>query len=408
MEVALGYQQTELGVIPKDWDLRQIGSVCKLINGRGFKPFEWKTSGLPIIRIQNLNGSDEFNFYNGPYNKKLEIKPGQLLFAWSGNRGTSFGPRIWQGPLGLLNYHTWKVQTDETKICKQFFLHALRHLTAFIEGSAHGASALVHTQKWEMEGFQFPLPPTKTEQEAIARALSDADALIETVKLLLAKKRYLKQGAMQELLTGKKRLPGFAGEWTEVRLANLGSFMKGSGVTKDEARTGTLPCIRYGEIYTRHNDYIKMFYSHISREVAATAARLRKGDILFAGSGETKADIGKCVAFIHDVEAYAGGDIVILRNEKADPTFLGFYLNTSLINRQKSSRGQGDAVVHISASALEDIRGTFPELPEQAAIASVLLEMDSEIAALEAKLAKARDLKQGMMHELLTGRIRLI
>ena len=206
MAMKPGYKQTEAGMIPHDWELARIGAVCTLINGRGFKPFEWKKTGLPIIRIQNLNGSDDFNHYEGLYDRKLEVEPGQLLFAWSGSRGTSFGPHVWKGPLGLLNYHTWKVQVQEYAVGRGFFYHALRQLTAFIEGSAHGASALVHTQKWEMEGFRFPLPPTKAEQEAIAEALSDADAFIDSLEQLLAKKRQIKQGTMQDLLTGKRRI----------------------------------------------------------------------------------------------------------------------------------------------------------------------------------------------------------
>jgi type I restriction enzyme S subunit len=184
MEMKPNCKQTDVGVIPEDWEVRRISAVCKLINGRGFKPFEWQRTGLPIIRIQNLNGSDDFNFYSGIYDRKLEVQPGQLLFAWSGSRGTSFGPFIWKGPFGLLNYHTWKVQIHELEIGKDFLFHALKQLTGFIEGWAHGASALVHVQKWQMEGFQMALPPTKAEQEAIAEALSDADALIVSLEKL--------------------------------------------------------------------------------------------------------------------------------------------------------------------------------------------------------------------------------
>ena len=184
--------------------------------------------------------------------------------------------------------------------------------------------------------------------------------------------------------------------------------MKGSGIRKDESLKGNLHCVRYGEIYTKHNDYIKAFYSWISPTVAATAKRLKSGDVLFAGSGETKEEIGKCVAFVDDIEAYAGGDIVILRPEKANAMFLGYYLNTTPINRQKASKGQGDAIVHISAAALADIDLTLPSIEEQTAIAAILSDMDAEIAALEEKLAKARQIKQGMMQELLTGRIRLV
>jgi len=205
----------------------------------------------------------------------------------------------------------------------------------------------------------------------------------------------------------KQRLPGFSGEWKNMRLRALGSFTKGSGIRKDEALSGELHGVRYGEIYTKHNDCVREFYSWISSEVAATATRLRIGDLLFAGSGETKEEIGKCIAFVDDTEAYAGGDIVILRINDADALFFGYYLNTAPINAQKASKGQGDAVVHISATALGEIEVRVPEHDEQTAIATVLSDMDSEIADLQTRLAKIRDLKQGMMQALLTGRIRL-
>ena len=199
--------------------------------------------------------------------------------------------------------------------------------------------------------------------------MSDADALIESLEQLLVKKRQLKQGTMQELLTGKKRLPGFSGEWEVKRLGTLGSFLKGSGVTKDEAQSGNLACVRYGEIYTRHNDYIKAFHSWISPDVAVTATRLKHGDILFAGSGETKEEIGKCAAFVSDLEAYAGGDIVILRPEHGDSLFLGYHLNTEPINRQKASKGQGRCRCAHQLKRPGGCVRRSPTVPEQTAIA---------------------------------------
>ena len=198
-------------------------------------------------------------------------------------------------------------------------------------------------------------------------------------------------------------------DWEIKPLSALGSFSKGSGVRKDEALSGSLPCIRYGEIYTRHNDYIRKFHSFVSEEVAATSRKLRKGDLLFAGSGETKEEIGKCVAFVDKFEAYAGGDIVILSPQNVDSLFLGYYLNTAPVNKEKASKGQGDAVVHISATALGEIEIAIPKEPKkQAAIAAILSDMDSEIEALESRLAKTRSIKQGMMQELLTGKTRLL
>jgi type I restriction enzyme, S subunit len=129
---------------------------------------------------------------------------------------------------------------------------------------------------------------------------------------------------------------------------------------------------------------------------------------LFAGSGETKEEIGKCAAFISDGDAYAGGDLVILRPRDANAVFLGDFLNTTPINRQKASRGQGDAVVHIGSSALAAIRCRLPEPVEQTVIAEVLTAMDLELAALELRREKTRALKQAMMQDLLTGKTRLV
>jgi len=196
--------------------------------------------------------------------------------------------------------------------------------------------------------------------------------------------------------------------WKETTLGTIGTFSKGRGISKSEAHSGKIPCVRYGEIYTAHNDYVKSYYSHISGEVAATSRLLRKGELLFAGSGETKEEIGKCVAFIDDCEAYAGGDIIVLTPySDNDSLFLGYYLNSRKVAEQKTSRGQGDAIVHISASSLAEIEILLPSLPEQRAIAAVLSDADAYIAALEKLIAKKRNIKKGAMQELLTGKRRL-
>lgn len=256
--------------------------------------------------------------------------------------------------------------------------------------------------------LEISFPPI-AEQKNIAAALSDVDALLSSLDALITKKRDMKKAAMQELLTGKTRLPGFSGEWIEKYLSEIGVFIKGKGISRAEANSGTIPCVRYGEIYTQHNDIVRKFYSFISHDVAQEAVLLKTGDILFTCSGETKEEIGKSVAFTVPLEAYAGGDIIILRGSSADAVFLGYRLNARDIVLQKSSAGQGDAVVHISVSSLGNICVTLPEdIREQQAIADVLSDMDAELEALEARYAKVRDIKTGMMQELLTGRTRLV
>lgn len=255
----------------------------------------------------------------------------------------------------------------------------------------------------------FPLAyPSVPEQRAIAAVLSDADALIAALDQLIAKKRNLKLAAMQQLLTGRRRLPGFRGEWEVKRLGELGLFTKGRGIKKDEVVSEGLPCVRYGEIYTHHHDYLRSFNSFITPKTTKESQRIQQGDLLFAGSGETAEEIGKCIAFLGNEEAYAGGDIVIFRMANQDARFFGFLMNHSSVMRQKERMGQGDAVVHISARNLACLEIRLPPRPEQTAIADVLWDMDTELAALEQRRDKTRALKQGMMQELLTGRTRLV
>lgn len=197
-------------------------------------------------------------------------------------------------------------------------------------------------------------------------------------------------------------------DWVEKSLDELGVFIKGKGVSRSQANSGSIPCVRYGEIYTQHNDIIKKFYSFISREVAKEAVQLKTGDILFTCSGETKEEIGKSVAFTANLEAYAGGDIILLRGTSADAAFLGYRLNAKDVVLQKSSAGQGDAVVHINATALGNIQVTLPrDIAEQKAIAAALSDVDALLSSLDALITKKRDMKKAAMQELLTGKTRL-
>jgi type I restriction enzyme S subunit len=389
MEVKPGYKQTEVGVILEEWRDCDISELCLLQRGFDLTEATRKRGEIPVYSSSGLS-----YFHN-----EARLRPPAVITGRKGMLGKVF----------FVEEPCWP--HDTTLWVKDFNGNDPRFVAMFLGQFRlerfDAATSVPTLNRNNVVGIPIKLPPLP-EQCAIATALSDADAWIESLEQLIAKKRQIKQGAMQELLTGKRRLPGFSGEWVVKRLGDVGKFLKGSGVTKDQTRSGTLACVRYGELYTLHNDVVRGFQSWISPEVAATAVWLKKGDILFAGSGETKEEIGKCAAFVSDIEAYAGGDIVILRPNDSDSVFLGYYLNTGSIARQKASRGQGDAVVHISSSALSNVRCKLPSPAEQTAIATVLSEMDTEIAMLETMLTKALQIKQGMMQELLTGRIRLI
>jgi len=412
MEVRAGYKQTEAGVIPDDWDCASIASVARLESGHTpskRKPDYWGGSvqwvslhdtaaleGREIAATAKTITEDGLN-----HSSARLLPPGTVVFSRTATVGKST----------VMATSMATSQDFANYICgpdldNHFLVYLFRSMgrtwRRLMAGSIHNTIYMP-----VFKALKIVLPPVP-EQRAIAAALSDVDSLLDGLNRLIAKKRDLKQATTQQLLTGHTRLPGFHVEWETKRLGEMGVFLKGSGVRKDEANSGDLACVRYGEIYTYHNDYIRSFNSLISSKVAATATRLHQGDLLFAGSGETKEDIGKCVAVVDDREAYAGGDIVILRLACANPMFMGYYCNTAPINAQKASRGQGDAVVHIGATALSNIEVTLPSHDEQTAIAAVLSDMDSELAALEARRDKTRDLKQAMMQELLTGKTRLV
>ena len=393
--------------LPCGWSERKLQDVAQLINGRGFKPFEWDTTGLPIIRIQNLNGSDDFNYYSGRYDPKIEVDPGQLLFAWSGSRGTSFGPHIWNGPKGVLNYHTWKVRVNAGAIVPSFFFHVLKHLTRIIEDQAHGASALVHVQKWEMEKFPFQCPNAPKEQEAIAEALSDADALIEGLERLIAKKRLIKQGAMQDLLTAKRRLPGFSGEWVDRNLPDLADIRAGGtpSTTSPEMWDGNIAWCTPTDITALNGS---RFLAQTSRYITELGLRKSAAELLPVGTivMTSRATIGECAIASIPMTTNQGFKNFVTRHG-TDRDFL-FYL----LSAQKSGFVElcsGSTFLEIGMAQLRKYRVRTPaQIEEQAAIACILNDMDAEIQALDTRLDKARQVKEGMMQNLLTGRIRLV
>ena len=206
-------------------------------------------------------------------------------------------------------------------------------------------------------------PPTLLEQRAIAAALTDVDELIESLEALIAKKRAIKGAAMQELLTERKRLPGFGDEWEAKRLGDSGTFIKGRGIARGDLSDTGVRCIRYGELYTRYENYVAKPASRIPQGIADSSLPIKKGDLLFAGSGETADEIGVCVAYVGDQPAYAGGDIIVLRDSGQDAVCLSHLLNAPAAVRQKARMAQGDAIVHIRADHLAEVAIAPPTPP---------------------------------------------
>jgi type I restriction enzyme S subunit len=192
-----------------DWEVRTIGEMFSLINGCAFKPEDWQPSGTPIIRIQNLNDpSAEFNYSQAPVPERNRIESGDLLFAWSGTLGSSFGARIWNGPSGVLNQHIFKVLMDEQQITLQFALLVLARVEEEIARRTHGFKAsFVHVKKSDLVQVEMLLPSVP-EQQHIATCLSSLDALITAETQRHEALKTHKKALMQQLFPSPEEVAG--------------------------------------------------------------------------------------------------------------------------------------------------------------------------------------------------------
>jgi type I restriction enzyme S subunit len=248
--------------------------------------------------------------------------------------------------------------------------------------------------------------PQPHEQQAIAEALDVIDELIASLDALIVKKRNIKQAAMQQLLTGKTRLPGFEEEWAVIRLGRIVEFSKGRGLPKSALNPGgSAPCIHYGELFTHYGPRISSITSRTFD--MPTAAISRANDVLMPTSDVTPRGLAKASCVLVD-GVIIGGDALIIRPDpaKINGVFLAYLIReseTAILNLVR-----GSTVFHIYASDLSRLELRLPKVEEQIAIAEVLTDMDTELEQLAAKRAKATSLKEGMMQQLLTGRIRLV
>lgn len=412
--VPRGYQQTDLGLLPCDWITRTLGELGHLLSGGTPRSTDTRFWGGEIpwvsskdMKVMRLRDSVDHVTPLALGNGTRLVQRGTILMVVRGmSLAHSFPVAIAETAVSF--NQDLKAFVPNAGVYGEFVLRWLEaselRILLLATEATHGTKRLPTN---DLLATLVPLPPP-AEQRVIAEALSDVDGVLEALETLIAKKRDIKLAAIQQLLTGETRLPGFSGEWTTKRLGEIGRFTKGRGIKRSDLSDQGLVCIRYGELYTEYQNYVTAPSSRIAQDVARTALPIKTGDLLFAASGETAEEIGICVAYLGADQAFAGGDIIVLSPSGHDSIYLGHLMNHPLVADQKARLGQGDAVVHISARNLAQIEVRLPPIDEQTAIATVLFDMDAEIAALERRRDKTLAIKQGMMQQLLTGRVRLV
>src|SRR5579863_2333203 len=408
MGVKPGYKQTELGVIPKEWTVRTIGQFATIKTGPFgtlLKASEYSTDGVPLISVGEIREgflqiTDDTPRVSQAVTRRLPqylLRTGDIVFGRKG--GVDRSALIRDGQDG------WFLGSDgigirPTQDCHNEYL-SFQFQTTRIQGwllqNAIGTTMPSLNQDI-LRDVLVPIPPTKAEQEAIAGALSDADALIESLDRLIAKKRKIKQGAMQELLSGNRRLHRGSGVWQQTKLGEIGESLIGLTYKPSNVKSDGLLVLRASNIFQetiRFEDNV-----FVDMDVPTTII-LRQGDILICVRNGSRDLIGKCALINKQARGMTfGAFMAVFRTPFFNIVYHQF--QSEIIKRQINEH-LGATINQITNKSLNSFQIPLPsDEKERDAIAEILNDMDADIAALEAKVAKARRLKHGMMQELLT------
>ena len=426
MELKPGYKKTEVGVIPEDWEVRSLSRLGTFRGGNGFSIiFQGSLSGdYPFFKVSDMNNDgNELYMRNANHwiseevRKKLsanKFPAGSIVFAKVGAAIFLERKRLLIQE-SCLDNNMMAFTLYDSRSNERYFHYMFLRINL---GKLVSTTALPSLSAREIGDLRIPLPPI-TEQTAIATVLSDTDALIESLEQLIEKKRLIKQGAMQELLTGKRRLPGFAqktgDKHTEVGVIPEDWEMRSLGeiATIRDGTHQTPKYVAYGvpfysvENVTNDDFTNTKFISFEEHKNLSKSFKIEKGDILMTRIGS----IGECKLIDWDVEASFYVSLALLKINKGIFSSFIFHVTRSLFFKNEIEKNSLQLATpkKINLGPISKIKIVFPkDFYEQEIIASVLSDMDKEIRFLEEKLSKYRQIKQGMMQELLKGRIRLV
>jgi type I restriction enzyme, S subunit len=410
MELKPGYKMTEVGVIPEEWRLTPLGSICDVRDGTHESPRFFK-DGVPFVTSKNIIDGrldlENISFISRAdaieFDKRSKVERNDILLSMIGTIGSAalvdFDPVFCIKNVALIK---------PQKVAATYLIYLIKapSFQKYLEGNLDGG-----IQKFislgKLRQLAIPLP-TESEQRAIAQALSDVDALLAALDQMIAKKRDLKQAAMQQLLTGKTRLPGFSGEWKTLPAREIGFFKGGSGfpLSAQGETGGEYPFFKVSDMNNEGNETFMTVANHYISEQTRTrlgATAFPPDSIVFAKVGaavflERKRILGQTSCIDNNMAAF------VLDKSRVD---VG-YIHALLLSKKLSALVTTTALPALNSKQLGEMPLAVPTLPEQSAIAAVLSDMDAELSALESRRDKTRNIKQAMMQELLTGKTRLV
>ena len=408
MKIKPGYKQTEMGVIPEDWDVAKFGDIASIRNDKAIPLLaSARTQCVELESIAQSTGQLLASIEASGPSPKYSFRRGDVLFG----RLRPYLRKYWLATFdGLCSTEIWPL-IPVTEALSGDFLHLLVQTSDFVAAADVSYGTRMPRADWDvLKELPVRLPPL-LEQTAIATVISDVDSLLDGLDRLIAKKRAIKLATMQQLLTGKTRLPGFRGKWEVKPLKQIASISTGINKPLSEMGSGTL-YVTVQDLYNGTSIRANQL-GRINVSPAEIESRgLTVGDIIFGKSSVKRDGIGYPSRFLGCSEpvVFSGFTYCARACQKtADPTFLFYALRTEQTRRWVIDNSQSSAITNLNQTIANAIPVRLPPtIPEQTAIAAVLTDVDSEIAALEARRDKTRALKYATMGELLTGKTRLV
>nr|WP_315157067.1 restriction endonuclease subunit S [uncultured Flavobacterium sp.] len=351
------------------------------------------------IHIRRTGTPDDVN------GQKLKCYPGDIIF---GKRRAYQRKAAMVDFEGICSAHAFVLRANPEVIDPKlfpFFLHSDQFMHRMVDISVGGLSPTIN---WgDLKHQEFLLPP-KDQQAQLAELLWAMDEVIEREKEMLKNLEINLDSSIENEIHGieisgktiKMIIEELSKKKKVVPLDSLGVFLKGKGIMKSDVIDSGIPCVRYGELYTKHHRIIRNYYSFVDRRTANQSFRLERNDILLAGSGETITEIGKSASFVDDIEVYAGSDTLVFRPNEMDGYYLGYLMNSQLVRQQLNKYGTGATVMHIYQSDIKKIRVPLINLENQLKISKKLEQFASNVEGLKSKISSSQSLQKSLINQV--------
>lgn len=390
-------------LLPKGWGLSRLGYLGQYLNGRAFKPSEWKSEGLPIVRIQNLNNLNApFNYTNETYEDKYSIDNGNLLMAWSASLGVYF----WEKGPAWLNQHIFKVLPNERIVTKRFLYYSLLVSIDDFYGKTHG-TGMVHITKPVFENHEVPLPPLP-EQERIVVKLDKLFAQHKKIKKALDRIPQLLKAFRQQVLTqavtGKLLKPQKTGQFEDYSISIItGPF--GSALHKSDYVDNGIPVINPSHIKNGRIDIDPKVSIDMAKFQSLKSWQLLKDDVILGRRGE----MGRAAPVEGSNSMLCGTGSVILRSNKIDPKFLTLYLRSDFCVNFLTNNSVGSTMVNLNQKILKSLPIPLYPIQQQQEIVGRVEGLFAKADAIEARYYKLKEkvdtLPQAILHKAFKGEL---